>query len=181
MARFFWILCYVSAILLANVFLDHFIPLPFFGLLSIGTIFFAAVFTLRDHLHRYGLPTVMLGIGLALVVNVAYGVYFGIEPRFLLASFLSILVSELADTAAFQRLMHWRWRHRVLASNAISVPLDSTLFTLLAFGGSMSLFDMGQIIYADIISKYLIAALLAWLPFHTARLNAAPKALEPAA
>ncbi|MDO4905479.1 MAG: VUT family protein [Lautropia sp.] len=181
MVRLLWILAYVGSVLLANVFLDHFIPLPFFGLLSIGTLFFAAVFTLRDHLHRYGLPTVMVGIGLALVVNVAYGLYFGIESRFLMASFISILVSELADTAAFQHLMHWRWRHRVLASNAVSVPLDSTLFSLLAFGGSMSLFDIGQIIYADIISKYLIAALLAWLPFQAARLNTGGKALEPAA
>lgn len=181
MSRFLWILAYVGAVLLANIFLDHFIPLPLFGLLSIGTLFFAAVFTLRDHLHRYGLGTVATGIGLALLVNIGYGLYFGIEPRFLMASFLSILVSELADTAAFQRLMHWRWRHRVLASNAISVPLDSVLFTVLAFWGSMSLFDMGQIIYADIISKFLIAALLAWLPLHTARLDAGSKALKPAA
>src|SRR5690606_11575691 len=72
--RFLWLAAYIGAVLLANVFLDAFIQLPGFGLFSVGSIFFAAVFTLRDRLHGYGLSTVFLGIGLALAVNVIYGV-----------------------------------------------------------------------------------------------------------
>ena len=41
------------------------------------------------------------------------------------------------------------------------VPLDSVLFTLLAFYGSMSWNMIFQIIFADIVVKYLIAAALA--------------------
>ncbi|CAM4329206.1 VUT family protein [Kerstersia similis] len=166
MLRACWLAAYVCAILLANIFLDSFIGLPGFGLFSIGSIFFAAVFTLRDRLHAYGLPTVYLAIGLALLVTAAYGQFIAhVPPRFLLASFAAILAGELADTAMFQRLRHRRWHARVLASNAVSVPLDSTAFTVLAFAGAMSVYDMTQIIYADVIGKFLIAAVLAWLPF----------------
>jgi len=166
MARFGWLAAYVLAVLCANVLLDSFIQLPGFGLFSIGSIFFAAVFTLRDRLHGYGLPTVFLGIALALLVNTLYGQWVAqIPPRFLLASFSAILLGELADTAVFERLRQHPWHVRVLSSNAVSVPLDSTAFTLLAFVGMMSTYDMLQIIFADIIGKYLIAAALAYLPF----------------
>jgi len=165
-ARALLLLAYVGSVLLANVFLDTFIALPLFGLFSVGSIFFAAVFTLRDALHAYGLRTVYWAIALALLVNAAYGHWVAhISARFLLASFLSILLSELLDTALFARLRRQRWHARVLASNAVSVPLDSTAFTLLAFGGVMGAWDMAQIIYADILGKYAIAALLAYLPF----------------
>ena len=51
-----WTALYVLAILLANLTLNHFITLPGgYGLLSIGTLFFGAVFTLRDRLHMFGL------------------------------------------------------------------------------------------------------------------------------
>jgi len=165
-ARTLLLLPYVGSVLLANVFLDTFIALPLFGLLSVGSIFFAAVFTLRDALHTYGLRTVYWAIALALLVNAAYGHWIAhISTRFLLASFLSILLSELLDTALFARLHRQRWHTRVLASNAVSVPLDSTAFTLLAFSGVMGVWEMAQIIYADILGKYAIAALLAYLPF----------------
>ncbi|UTA49971.1 hypothetical protein MSS93_09110 [Deinococcus radiodurans] len=48
------IVLYALSILLANITLNKFIQLPVFGLLSVGTIFFAAVFTLRDRIHRAG-------------------------------------------------------------------------------------------------------------------------------
>lgn len=164
-SRLCWLAAYVGAVLLANVFLDHFLPLPGFGLFSVGSVFFAAVFTLRDRLHSFGLPTVLVGIGLAVAVNITYGVALGVNPRFLLASFASIILGELADTAVFQRLREHGWRIRVLASNAVSVPLDSLAFTLLAFAGVMSTLAIAQIVFADMLGKYLIAAAMAWLPF----------------
>lgn len=165
MQRIMWLAAYVGAVLLANIFLDSFIELPWFGLFSIGSIFFAAVFTLRDRLHQYGLPTVYTGIVLAILVNAVYGHWIAhISPRFLFASFMAILLGELADTAIFQRMRSHRWHTRVLTSNAVSVPLDSTAFTLLAFAGTMGAYDLAQIIYADVLGKFLIAALLAWAP-----------------
>jgi len=159
------LLAYVGAVLLANVFLDVFVALPWFGLFSVGSFFFAAVFTLRDALHAHSVRAVYWGIALALLVNAAYGHWVAhISPRFLLASFASILLGELADTAIFARLRRQSWRQKVLLSNAVSVPLDSAAFTLLAFAGVMGAYDMAQIVYADILGKYLIAALLAYAP-----------------
>ena len=160
-ARYLLTLLYVLSILLANLTLNRFIALPLYGQLSVGTIFFAAVFTLRDRIHRHGLKAVYLAIGLALAVNTLAAFFTGTPWRFIGASFLAILVGELADTGVYQRLLHRSWWVRVLSSNAVSVPLDSVLFTLLAFYGSMSWNMIFQIIFADIVVKYLIAAALA--------------------
>lgn len=160
-ARYLLIGLYVLSILLANLTLNRFIALPLYGQLSVGTVFFAAVFTLRDRIHRHGLKAVYLAIGLALVVNVLAAYFTGTPWRFIGASFLAILVGELADTGVYQRLLHRSWWVRVLSSNAVSVPLDSVLFTLLAFYGDMGWNMILQIIFADIVVKYLIAALLA--------------------
>ncbi|MVN85771.1 VUT family protein [Deinococcus sp. HMF7620] len=165
---------YALSILLANLTLNKFIPLPVYGLLSVGTIFFAAVFTLRDRIHRAGgLKAVYIAIAAALVVNTAAALVTDTPWRFIGASFLAILVGELADTAVYQRLIQRSWWTRVLASNAVSVPLDSILFTLLAFWGDMSGGEMTQIIFADILAKYLIAALLAFRVGRAARAAAA--------
>ena len=159
--KYLLILLYVLSILLANLTLNRFIALPIYGQLSVGTIFFAAVFTLRDRIHRHGLKAVYVAIGLALIVNTLAAFYTGTPWRFIGASFLAILVGELADTGIYQRLLHRSWWVRVLSSNAVSVPIDSVLFTLLAFYGDMTWNMIFQIIFADIVVKYLIAALLA--------------------
>ncbi|MBS9777533.1 MAG: VUT family protein [Gammaproteobacteria bacterium] len=151
---------YVLSVLFANLTLNSFIPLPYFGQLSVGTIFFAAVFTLRDRIHAAsGLSPVYFAIACALIVNVVTAYMLGTPSRFIIASFLAILISELADTAIFQQLRDKKWGVRVLSSNAVSVPLDTVLFTFLAFYGIESIGFMMEIIYADIIVKYLISVL----------------------
>ncbi|GGJ85839.1 VUT family protein [Deinococcus aquiradiocola] len=161
-ARYVLTALYVLSILLANLTLNRFIALPLYGQLSVGTIFFAAVFTLRDRIHRHGLRAVYVAIALALLVNTLAAYFTGTPWRFIGASFLAVLVGELADTGVYQRLLHRSWWVRVLSSNAVSVPLDSVVFTLLAFLGDMSWNMIFQIIFADIVVKYLIAALLAF-------------------
>lgn len=151
---------YIGSILLANLTLDDFIPLPGYGLLSIGTIFFAAIFTLRDRIHHAGgIRVVYAAIMLAVIVNTVMAVILGTPPRFVIASFLAILAGELVDTAVYHRLMHRSWALRVLGSNAVSVPLDSALFTILAFYGDLSGGEIAQIIFADIVVKYFISLL----------------------
>ncbi len=157
---FFLVFLYVVSILLANITLDMFIPLLFYGMLSIGTIFFAAIFTLRDKIHFYGgVKLVYWAILMAVIVNIIVSYWLDVPSRFIFASFLSITVSELADTAVFHRFKYKQFVTRVLSSNALSVPLDSILFTFLAFYGVLPLTEMWQIIYADIIVKYGIAML----------------------
>lgn len=156
--RYIYLAAYVGSILIANLLIDKFVPLPYFGLLSLGTVFFAFVFTLRDHLHRFGLRFALFGIALALLVNTLFGVIFAIPTRFLIASFLAILLSELADTAVFERLKERSWATKVLASNGVSVPIDSAVMTMIAFYSVMSGREMVEIIFADILAKYLIAS-----------------------
>lgn len=163
MMLYFWTFLYAASILLANITLNSFIELPAFGLLSVGTIFFAFVFTLRDKLHTFGLQAVFVAIALALVVNAIVAVYYDTPIRLIGASFIAILISELADTAVYQRLIKKTWLTRALTSNAVSIPLDTVLFALLAFYGDMSNYDIGQIIWADILFKTLIAGGLAFL------------------
>ena len=160
-----WIILYVACVLFANLTMgpDYEFRLPAFGILYVGTIFFAFIFTLRDKLHQYGLPTVFLAIGLALAVNTIAAITLEASWRLIAASFISIAISELADTAVYQRFMQRSWLYRALSSNAISVPLDTVLFTLLAFYGIMSWYDLGQIIWAEIVLKTLIAGVLALL------------------
>ncbi|MBS1175298.1 MAG: hypothetical protein H6R05_1429 [Burkholderiaceae bacterium] len=185
---FLWTALYVCAILFANLTLNNFIPLPVFGLLSVGTLFFGAVFTLRDRLHNFGLKAVYRAIALALLVNAYVGwLMMSSQPnwlqslilnsglsnwlpvqatedrfRFIVASFIAILISELTDTMVFQKLMQKSWLTRALSSNAISIPLDTILFTLMAFYGSLSWNEMSQIIFADLIFKALISTLIAF-------------------
>lgn len=161
--KYIWISSYIISVLLANIYLNDFIPLPLYGQLSIGTLFFAFIFTLRDRIHGYGLRYVLLAIALALVVTVTYSIFYGVLPRFIFASFLSILAGELTDTLVFQNFKKHNWLLRCLTSNVFSVPLDATLFTFLAFYGmpDFPLSIILEIIYADVIIKYAIAAIIA--------------------
>lgn len=160
-----WTALYVCAILLANLTLNNFIPLPYFGLLSVGTLFFGAVFTLRDRLHDFGLKAVYRAIALALLINLVAGWFLmASEPhrvRFIVASFLSILASELTDTAVFQSFMHRSWLYRALSSNSVSIPLDTLAFNLMAFYTIYSWHDIGQIMVGDLVFKAVIATAVA--------------------
>jgi len=155
---------YILSIIAANLTVDQFIEFPFGILVSVGTLFFGATFTLRDYMHQHhGRQYVYLIIGLALVCNVLVAAWTGTPMRFIVAGFLAIAVSEFADTEVYQRLRRRNWYVRVLASNSVSIPLDSTIFTVLAFAGIMTMGQMVGIIVGDIIIKGIIGLLLAFV------------------
>lgn len=163
------LLCYSLCVLLANVFIVSFITIPnvpLFGelQLSIGTIFFGAIFTLRDHLHRSGLAFVYSGIAFSLIITLTYNYYVDIPTQSIIASFFSLIVSELTNTAVFQKFIHQTWYKKVLKSNAASVPVDSTLFAFLAFWGVYPLAQILRIIVADILFKYIVATMILLIP-----------------
>jgi hypothetical protein len=135
---------------------------------DMGTFIYPLTFTLRDVVHKLlGRSAARTLVVTAAFVNVAMAGYlswtasvpsdasfaFGDEYatllgplwRIVLASIVAELVAELVDTEIY----HW-WvtkvttRHqwaRVLVSNGISVPLDSALFVVLAFGALPGLQD----------------------------------------
>ena len=147
---------YIACTLLANYTLDSFLPLGGFFLLNVGTLFFGITFTQRDRVHRFGRRAVYQMILLAAVANVVLGAALGTPLRYVAVSFLSIVVAETADTEVFQRLKDRRWLTRVATSNAVSAPLDTVIFTLLAFWGEAFATPawMTQVIVTDVLVKY---------------------------
>jgi uncharacterized PurR-regulated membrane protein YhhQ (DUF165 family) len=162
-------IAYVAVVAVSNLLVDKFIDLGAFGLLSAGTITFGITFTIRDLAHQasvragLGRRPVFLMIGIAAVVNVFVAMATGTPARFLAASFLAILISEGIDTQIYHRLRSSSWLVRVLSSNAVSVPLDSSIFTIVAFLGvaGYDAITMVQIVQADLIFKFLVGTVLA--------------------
>jgi uncharacterized PurR-regulated membrane protein YhhQ (DUF165 family) len=162
-------IAYVAVVAVSNLLVDEFIDLGAFGLLSAGTITFGITFTIRDLAHQasvragLGRRPIFLMIGVAAVVNVVVALATNTPPRFLAASFLAILISEGIDTQIYHRLRTRSWLVRVLSSNAVSVPLDSSIFTIVAFLGDdgYGAIKMLQIVQADVTFKLLVSAVLA--------------------
>ena len=160
---------YTVIVAVSNLLVDKFIDLGAFGMLSAGTLTFGATFTLRDLAHQssdragLGRTPVFAMIGVAAIANVAVAAIIGIPGRFLVASFGAILLSEGVDTEIYHALRSRSWLVRVLSSNAVSVPLDSITFTVVAFAGEVGygVSTMAQIVEADLLFKFGIGALIA--------------------
>lgn len=155
---------YVACTLLANFTLDSFLPVGSFFLVNVGTLFFGITFTQRDRVHAFGRPTVYRMILLAAIANVALAAALGTPLRYVAVSFLSIVLAETADTEVFHRLRSRGWLRRVATSNAVSAPIDTIVFTVLAFAGEAFATAgwMTQVIVTDVLVKYasgLLAAL----------------------
>jgi len=80
--------------------------------------------------------------------------------RIVIASIVAELISELVDTEVY----HWfvskitknkQWL-RVLISNSVSIPIDSIIFCLLAFYGTMPLGVVISIVITNIIVKLIV-------------------------
>src|SRR5210317_1232898 len=119
---------YIVAVLAANYTATWFIPLPIFGMVSVGTLIFGITFTQRDRVHRYGRKAVYSMIMMAAVGMVLESLFLAVEWRIILASFIAIVLSEAADTEIYHKLLHRSWLQRVAGSNIVSIPLDSLLF-----------------------------------------------------
>ena len=162
-------------------------------LVSVGTLVFGITFTQRDRMHRLGRPFVYKVILLSAVLNLvmltslrhvwggsllawlngagwtwpAGAVAMLMENgwRVFLASFLAIIIAESADTEVFHLYRNRSWIGRVTRSNAVSIPVDSILFNLVAFAGS-SYFPplvLAKVILGEILAKFVVGLLYAFL------------------
>lgn len=154
-------LIYIAAVLIANYTATWFIPMPVFGMVSVGTLVFGITFTQRDRVHRYGRKPVYAMILAAAVGMVFESMFLGVEWRIITASFIAIVLSETADTEIYQKLLHRSWMQRVTGSNLISIPLDSLLFNLIAFAGVFDNLMLAGIIFGEIIAKFTTGSLAA--------------------
>ncbi|HHP7236183.1 MAG TPA: VUT family protein [Desulfobacterales bacterium] len=152
---------YIVAVLIANYTATWFIPLPIFGMVSVGTLVFGITFTQRDRVHRYGRRPVYLMILIAAAGMVLESLFLGVEWRIITASFIAIVLSETADTEVYHRLLHRTWLKRVIGSNLVSIPLDSALFNLIAFMGVFEPLMLLAIIFGEIVSKFVTGAVAA--------------------
>ncbi|MGB8720100.1 MAG: VUT family protein [Desulfobacterales bacterium] len=152
---------YIAAVLIANYTATWFIPLPLFGLVSVGTLVFGVTFTQRDRVHRHGRKAVYTMILAAAVGMVLESLFLGVPWRIISASFIAIVLSESADTEVYQKLLARPWLQRVTGSNLVSIPLDSLLFNLIAFAGVFAPGMLTAIIFGEIVAKFATGALVA--------------------
>jgi hypothetical protein len=148
-----------------------------------GTFIYPITFTLRDLAHKViGLRGVRTLILAAAVVNLLMALFFwfvGTLPpdemagssnlwgqvlspiwRITFASILAEVVAEMIDTEAYRLWVErvtkrYQWL-RVLVSNGISVPIDSLIFTFLAFYGTMPTASVLAIFWANVIVKMIV-------------------------
>ena len=154
---------YVASVVAANLTLQYFITLPVLGVFTFGTLFFALTFTFRDRVHHLSKSKTFVyrTILVTALANVIAAYYTNTPWRFIIASFIAIVLSETADTEVFHAFKTKTWTRRVLTSNAISVPLDTAVFVLIAFSGSLPNNIIWQIFQNDVLWKYGIATIIA--------------------
>lgn len=156
-----WSIVYIAVVLVANYTAVWFIPLPIFGLVSVGTLAFGITFTARDYAHSLGRKYVYVMIAVAALGSAVMSALGSVGWRIVLASSLAIILSETADTEIYQRLMSRRWVVRVAGSNAVSVPLDSLSFNLVAFAGVFAMPVIASIVFGEIVAKSITGSLTA--------------------
>lgn len=145
-----------------------------------GTFVYPITFTLRDLVHKtIGIKAARVLIVSAAVINVIMaGLFWFVSQlpadlsvgaqtefstvlapvwRIVFASIIAEVIAELIDTEAYQlwvnRIGERHQWGRVLASNAVSVPLDSALFVIVAFVGTMPLSTVVSIFLANVLVK----------------------------
>ena len=182
---------YIAAQMLADI---SSVKIGIVGGLAVdmGTFIYPITFTLRDVAHKLmGKRNTQVLILTAAVVNVVMAIYlmwtasipgdpsWGMNAeynailgplwRIVLASILAEVISEFADTEVYQWFVtkvtrRYQWA-RVLVSNAVSIPLDSLIFAVLAFAALPGLEDhfltlpwvvVGQIFVFNMIVKYAV-------------------------
>jgi queuosine precursor transporter len=156
-------LIYVVAVLLANYTAtpEWFLKFPIFGQVATGTLIFGITFTQRDRLHQFGRQSAYGAIAVAAFANVLMSAVLGVPGRIIFASFVAIILAETTDTEIYQKLLEKSWYTRVASSNAVSIPLDTLLFNLIAFLGVLSPLEMVSLTFGDIVVKYAIGLLTA--------------------
>lgn len=152
-----------------------------------GTFVFALTFTLRDIIHkRLGKKWARASIILAASFNLflagylllvsylpspawfelgdSWNAIFSIVPAITLGSIAAELVSELVDTEVYHL---WKSRFpaapqwtRVAVSNAVAIPIDSIVFTMLAFVLLPSLFGADAMPFGDAIARIVSGQIL---------------------
>ena len=148
-----------------------------------GTFIYPFTFTLRDLVHKLlgktaartlivtaGAINVVMAALLAFVVwlppdptwplQAEFAAILGPVWRIVLASIAAEVISEMLDTEIYHLWVtrvttRYQWA-RVLASNAVSVPLDSLVFCWGAFGGDLPAVTVWGIFWSNVLVKGVV-------------------------
>lgn len=172
---------YVTAQMLADI---ASLQIVFVAGLSIdaGTFIYPLTFTLRDMVHKVaGIKIARMLILAAAGVNIFMALFFkfvallppdlAVGPqtefgallspvwRIVVASIVAEVIAELIDTEGYRIWIEkvtrrYQWA-RVVFSNALSIPVDSFLFSFLAFWGTMAPSIVVSIFVSNMIIKGL--------------------------
>lgn len=172
---------YVTAQMLADI---ASLQIVFVAGLSIdaGTFIYPLTFTLRDMVHKVaGIKIARMLILAAAGVNIFMALFFkfvallppdlAVGPqtefgallspvwRIVVASIVAEVIAELIDTEGYRIWVEkvtrrYQWA-RVVFSNALSIPVDSFLFSFLAFWGTMAPSIVISIFVSNMIIKGL--------------------------
>lgn len=149
-----------------------------------GTLVYPFTFTIRDLVHKVaGVRVSRWLIGIAAAINLAMAGLFWVVDRLpeaagggpqtelfgavlspiwriVMASIVAEIVAELIDTEVYRawvaRFGERRQWGRVLASNAVAIPLDSVLFVLIAFAGVLPGSEVAEIFWTNVAVKGLV-------------------------
>jgi len=173
---------YVAAQMLADITALRILSIA--GLsISGGTLIYPITFTLRDLVHKVstaGIARILIFASAAINLFMAglfwlvaelpadlavgeqaeFGLVLAPVFRITIASIVAEVVSELIDTEMYEVWVRhfaqrWQWG-RVLASNAVSVPVDTALFTVLAFWGVLPTEVMLSLFMSNILVKFAV-------------------------
>ena len=148
-----------------------------------GTFIYPFTFTLRDLVHKLlgktaartlivtaGAINVLMAALLAFVawlppdptwpLQAEFAAILGPVWRIVLASIAAEVVSEMLDTEIYDLWVtrvttRYQWA-RVLASNAVSIPLDSLVFCWGAFGGDLPAATVWGIFWSNVLIKGVV-------------------------
>jgi len=159
-----------------------------------GTLFYPVTFTLRDMIHKKdGKKMAIFVIWFAAIINIVmflafflvsklpadmsvgtqeeFGRVLNPSARIVIGSIVAMVVAETIDTKIYEYIKHkikgLYWL-RVLISNGISIPIDTTLMTFIAFYGipGISSDVLTAMIVSNIVIKIVITCIsLFWIYF----------------
>lgn len=181
---------YIAAQMLSDVASLRIVAIAGFSV-DAGTLVYPFTFTLRDLAHKVaGIRAARWLILAAAVTNLFMALLFWLVAklppdaqvgpqlefgmvlapvwRIVIASIVAEVASELVDTEVYQLWVNnfrqrLQWM-RVLASNSVSVPLDSALFCGLAFVGRMPFAVVVSVFLANVLAKGIVTVVsLPWI------------------
>ena len=124
------VVVFIATVVAANSLTARYglIPVGFGLTAAAGTAAAGLTLLARDWVHQTaGRPTVLACIARAVFSATPAG------PRLAIASAVAFLVAELVDLLVYQRLRDRGMLRAALASNAVSVPVDSLFLTSSGF------------------------------------------------